>query len=60
MEKPKTEFINFEQLRQIAISNNIPDNKVSIGIWGQNNGYFKKRIQINKITSINYFKLETK
>jgi hypothetical protein len=57
MEKQNFELLTYEQIREIALKQNIPDNRVSIGIWAQNNGYFKKRKQINKKVLTYYFKL---
>jgi len=57
MEKQNFELLTYEQIREIALKQNIPDNRVSIGIWAQNNGFFKKRKQINKKVLTYYFKL---
>lgn len=38
----------YEELRQIALKENVPDNKVYIGIWIRLNGYKKiKRTIVN-------------
>jgi len=57
MEKQNLELLNYEQIREIALKQNISDNRVSVGIWAQNNGYYKKRKQINNKVSTYYFKL---
>ena len=38
-------MITFKELRNIALKNGVVDDKVHIGIWAQQNGYIKKRIQ---------------
>lgn len=45
-----TDLITYEELRQIALKDNIADNKVSIGIWAKINGYekVKREIRNNK------------
>lgn len=37
----KQEF-SYKQLRQLALTQGVDDNKISIGIWGKLNGYSKK------------------
>jgi len=39
MEKQNFELLNYEQIREIALKQNVSDNRVSVGIWAQNNGY---------------------
>jgi len=56
MEKQKTEFQTYEQIREKALKENANDNRVSIGIWAQNNGYFKMRKQIDNKVKTYYFK----
>ena len=38
-------IITYTELRDIALKNNIADNKVSIGLWAKFMGYKKRRIQ---------------
>jgi len=57
MEKQNFELLTYEQIREIALKQNISDNRVSVGIWAQNNGYYKKRKQIDNKVSTYYFKL---
>lgn len=38
-------LITYTELRDIALKNNIADNKVSIGLWAKFMGYKKRRIQ---------------
>lgn len=50
------DLITFEQLRLIAVKNNVPDNKTEIGIWAKNNGFYKIRKQKDKKVRNYYFK----
>lgn len=50
-------FITYEELRILAIKEDIPDNKVSIGIYAKMNGYYQIKRQIDKKTKILYYKL---
>lgn len=50
-------FITYEELRILAIKEDIPDNKVSIGMYAKMNGYYQIKKQIDKKTKILYYKL---
>ena len=50
--------LTFDQIRELAIKDNIPDNKVSIGVWAKYKGYIKKRKQKHNKVSIMYCKDE--
>lgn len=52
----KQEF-SYKQLRQLALTQGVDDNKISIGIWGKLNGYSKKRIQRDNKVFIVYIKM---
>lgn len=54
------EYINFEELRKLALVEQIPDNKVSIGIWAKIKGYKKKRKQKHNVVSVMYYLDRTK
>ena len=47
-------LITYTELRDIALKNNIADNKVSIGLWAKFMGYKKRRIQDEGKTYIYY------
>jgi len=52
----KNEF-TFEELRRLALAQNIDDSKTIIGIWAKLNGYSKKRRQRdNKVYTV-YIKM---
>ena len=53
-------LITFDELREIALKNGIVDNKVHIGIWAQQNGYIKRRIQKNYKIRYYYEKINKK
>lgn len=38
------EKLTYKQLREIAISQGLPDNKITIGIWAKLNGYIRHHI----------------
>lgn len=44
----------YNQIRQLAISRGVADNKVSIGIFAKLQGYVKIKKQINKERKIYY------
>lgn len=44
----------YNQIRQLAISKGVADNKVSIGIFAKLQGYVKIKKQINKERKIYY------
>ena len=48
---------SYKQLRQLALTQGVDDNKISIGIWGKLNGYSKKRIQRDNKVSTVYIKM---
>lgn len=52
----KQEF-SYKQLRELALTQGVDDNKISIGIWGKFNGYSKKRIQRDNKVSTVYIKM---
>jgi hypothetical protein len=56
MKNNEIEYLTYQQLRETALKELIADNKVSVGIWAQNNGYFKTRKQINNKVTTHYFK----
>lgn len=41
-------YYTFEELKQMAFSEGITGNKVTIGIWAKMNGFLKKKKQVNK------------
>lgn len=50
------EYITYAELVKIAKSKGIKQTKVSIGIWASQNGYLKKRKQIDKVRHVIYYK----
>ena len=50
----------YQDLRELALKNNIRDNKVHIGVWIQTQGYRKQRRQINHIRKTFYLKTQEK
>jgi hypothetical protein len=50
------DLITFEQLRLIAVKNNVPDNKTEIGIWAKNNGYYQMKKRKDNKVRIYYYK----
>lgn len=44
----------YNQIRQLAISKGVADNKVSIGVYAKLQGYKKVKKQIDKIRKIYY------
>lgn len=48
---------SYDELRKIATSHNIEDNKVSVGIWAKLNGYFKKKRQRDNRVQTFYIKM---
>ena len=48
----------YQDLRELALKNNIRDNKVHIGVWIQTQGYRKQRRQINHIRKTFYLKTQ--
>ena len=53
-------LITFDELRKEALKNGVIDNKVHIGIWAQQNGYIKRRIQKNYKIKYYYKKINNK
>ncbi len=51
-----SEYITYKDLRLLAIKDNIPDNKISIGIWAKINGYFQIKKRIDNILTVLYFR----
>ena len=51
-------YYTFEELKQMAFSEGITGNKVTIGIWAKMKGFLKKKKQINKRRITFYFKLD--
>ena len=49
----------YQDLRELALKNNIRDNKVHIGVWIQTQGYRKQRRQINHIRKTFYLKTQS-
>lgn len=47
-------YYTYNEIRDIAISKGISNNKVSIGIWAKLNGFIKvkQKIENNKIVSV--------
>lgn len=52
----KNELISYQDLRVLAVSQGVADNKVSIGIWARLNGYYKKIKKENYKQTTYYFK----
>lgn len=49
--------LTFNQLRELALTQNVDDSKTTIGIWAKLNGYSKKRRQRdNKVYTV-YIKM---
>mgnify|MGYP000233042399 CR=1 FL=1 len=51
------EEVSFEELRGLALAQNVDDNKITIGVWAKLNGYSKKRIQRDNKVSTVYIKI---
>ncbi len=50
-------YYTFEELKQMAFSEGITGNKVTIGIWAKMKGFLKKKKQMNKQRITLYFKI---
>lgn len=51
------EELTYEQVREFALNKHVDDNKITIGLWAKQNGYFKKRRQRdNKVYTV-YIKM---
>lgn len=53
----ETELITFQQLRELALAQNVDDSKITIGVWAKLNGYSRKRIQRDNKVSTVYIKM---
>ncbi|SFL62129.1 hypothetical protein SAMN05216357_1355 [Porphyromonadaceae bacterium KH3CP3RA] len=53
----KDNLINYQDLRVLAVSQGVPDNKVSIGMWAKANGYYKMRKTKDGKVTIYYYKM---
>lgn len=49
-------YYSFDELKEIALKDNITGNKVVIGIWAKMNGFIKIKKQIDKQRKILYYK----
>ncbi len=48
---------NYQQIRELALAQHVDDNKISIGVWAKQNGYFKrKRQRDNRVYTV-YIKM---
>lgn len=53
----ENKYFTYTDIRIEAIKAGISDNKVSIGIWARQNGYYQMRKSKDKKTTIYYYKL---
>ena len=51
-------YYTFEELKQMAFSEGITGNKVTIGIWAKMKGFLKKKKQMNKLRKMKKKKKE--
>lgn len=49
--------LTYEQVRELAIAQYVDDNKISIGVWAKQNGYFKKKRQKDNRVYTAYIKM---
>lgn len=49
--------LTYEQIRELAIAQYVDDNKISIGVWAKQNGYFKKKKQKDNRVYTAYIKM---
>lgn len=49
--------LTYEQVRELAIAQYVDDNKISIGVWAKQNGYFKKKKQKENRVYTAYIKM---
>lgn len=49
--------LTYEQVRELAIAQYVDDNKISIGVWAKQNGYFKKKKQKDNRVYTAYIKM---
>lgn len=47
----------YDELREQALKDGVKDNKVHIGVWIQQQGYFKTIKQVNHVRKAHYFKI---
>lgn len=47
--------MKFDDLRDLALLNGIPDNKIYIGVWAKLNGYIKKSSKDKNRKNYNYY-----
>lgn len=52
----KNDLINYQDLRVLAVSQGVSDNKVSIGIWAKANGYYQIKKRKDYKVTIYYYK----
>lgn len=49
--------LTYVQVRELAIAQYVDDNKISIGVWAKQNGYFKKKRQKDNRVYTIYIKM---
>lgn len=49
--------LTYEQVRELALAQHVDDNKISIGVWAKQNGYFKKKRQKDNRVYTVYIKI---
>lgn len=49
--------LTYEQVRERAMAQYVDDNKISIGVWAKQNGYFKKKKQKDNRVYTVYIKM---
>ncbi|MCD7941385.1 MAG: hypothetical protein LUH50_15765 [Bacteroides intestinalis] len=49
--------LTYEQVRKLALAQHVDDNKISIGVWAKQNGYFKKKRQRDNRVYTVYIKI---
>lgn len=49
--------LTYVQVRELAIAQHVDDNKISIGVWAKQNGYFKKKRQKDNRVYTIYIKM---
>lgn len=49
--------LTYAQVRELAIAQHVDDNKISIGVWAKQNGYFKKKRQKDNRVCTIYIKM---
>lgn len=48
-------YLTYEEIRELALKEQIADNRVSVGMWAKFKGYKQQRIQRNKELRIYYY-----